>query len=267
MTPQPILGGQHMINIDQYSLAALPIEMYFNSKPLSTGTAFVWKSEGRLHLITNWHNVSGKDPNTGRHLSSTAAEPNNLKIWFNQKGAMGYKVAKAIPTRGQNGAPLWLVHPQHENKVDVVALPFDPMPDVEEYAINDMASENLLVSVGMDVFVLGYPFGMGPAGFPVWKRGSLASEPGLSSIAQLQILVDTASRPGMSGSPVIRRSWGTHMLENGNVSVSTGSGTATRFIGIYSGRIVSADPIDAQIGITWPACFIPEIVSGQKIDS
>src|SRR5437773_905449 len=83
--------------------------------------------------------------------------------------------------------------------------------------------------------VPGYPYGLAGAGFPVWKRGSFATEPGISPAIQLHMFIDTASRPGMSGSPVIRRSWSTHLLE-GN-SISMGAATGTRFVGVYSGRL------------------------------
>jgi hypothetical protein len=117
--------------------------------------------------------------------------------------------------------------------------------------------------VGSDVFVLGYPFGIGPGGFPIWKRGSIASEPGI--INQHHIFLDTASRPGMSGSPIIRRSWGTHFYEDGGITTATGS-TATKFVGVYSGRLASADPLDAQLGFAWPAVLLTQIVSGRKLD-
>jgi hypothetical protein len=198
-------------------------------------------------------------------VSKTAAEPNRLRVWFNQKAQLGNKVAKFIPIRDRDGAPLWFVHPSHGNKIDVVALPIENFSDVEMYAINALSNDDLVVEVGMDVFVLGYPFNIGPAGLPIWKRGSIASEPGITPLAQLPVFVDTASRPGMSGSPVIRRSWGTHALADG--STSMGLGAATKFIGVYSGRLASQDPLDAQLGLTWPASYVPEIVSGAKIDA
>jgi hypothetical protein len=252
-----------MITIDQYSLGAIPIEMFFNDTPLSQGTGFVWNASGRAFLITNWHNVSGRDPNTGKHLSPTAAEPNRLRIWFNAKGEMGNKLAKFVALRTEE-EPNWFVHPQHGKKVDVVALPLTSFPDVDLYPINDMDSMNLELGVGMDVYVLGYPYGLGGAGFPAWKRGSFATEPAISPAVQLHMLIDTASRPGMSGSPVIRRSWSTHQLE-GN-SISMGAGTGTRFVGVYSGRMSAVDPLDAQLGIAWPASLVSEIVFGQKRD-
>jgi hypothetical protein len=253
-----------MPTIDEYSLAAIPIEMLFDRTKLSVGTAFVWKVDEAYWLITNWHNVSGRDPNTGKHLSPTAAEPDRLNVWFNMKGRIGDQVTKYVNARSDAGAPLWLVHPTHGNKIDVVALPIQNYDDVDMCAINTMSSTDLLEQVGMDVFVLGFPFGFGPGGFPIWKRGSIASEPQITGSLQLHLFVDTASRPGMSGSPVIRRSWGSHLMANGDVNL--GIGAATKFIGVYSGRLASQDPLDAQLGFVWPASLIPEIIVGGRVD-
>jgi hypothetical protein len=246
--------------IDEYSVAAIPIEMFFNSTPLSLGTAFLWEKEGKYWLITNWHNLSGRDPNTGKHLSPKAAEPNKIRAWLNVKGKLGDKAAKEIDVRSASGSPLWLVHPSHKNKIDVVALPIQNYTDVEYYPINKLAQMDLQALIGMDVFILGYPFGIGPGGLPIWKRGSMASEPDLAGITQLHLFVDTASRPGMSGSPVIRRSWTTHTMANGGTIVNGLPGT--KFIGVYSGRLTSNDPLDAQLGLTWPAPLVPQVVSG-----
>src|SRR4051794_887785 len=115
--------------------------------------------------------------------------------------------------------------------------------------MNKMGSPDLEVRIGMDVFVLGYPFGRGKTGLPVWKRGSIASEPNSVPHVEKYLLVDTASRPGMSGSPVILRSYGMHLTQGNTFSVS--SGAANKFIGVYSGRLHTQDPLEAQIGMVW----------------
>jgi hypothetical protein len=250
--------------IDEYSVATVPIELFFNTTNLGLATGFVWEEPGRFFLITNWHNVSGKDVFTKKHTSGTAAEPNSLRVWWNQKGQLGAKFANVETIRDPANTPLWLVHPQHGNDIDVVALPIAPHPNAEMYPINKMSRTALLLQVGMDVHVLGYPFGIGIGGFPVWKRGSIASEPEVFPPGQLHMLIDTASRPGMSGSPVIRRSWGTHQMRGGGITM--GATTATELIGVYSGRITSTDPLDAQLGIAWPARLIMEIASGGRRD-
>lgn len=80
-----------------------------------------------------------------------------------------------------------------------VAIPLPAQPEHLNFRpINEMSTEALQVSVGMDVFVLGYPFGFQLPGYPVWKRGSIASEPDLAPLTYRYMLVDSASRPGMS---------------------------------------------------------------------
>jgi hypothetical protein len=54
-------------------------------------------------------------------------------------------------------------------------------------------------------------------------------------------------------------------LENGSVRMAAGA--TTKFVGVYSGRLASADPLDAQLGLAWPAHLVTEIVSGAKRDS
>jgi hypothetical protein len=117
--------------------------------------------------------------------------------------------------------------------------------------------------VGMDVFILGYPFGAQPPAFPIWKRGSIASEPYLVHSTTGYYLVDTASRPGMSGSPVILRSWSNHILESNMWTTTSDKLPIDRIIGVYSGRKI---PTDAQIGIVWHVDYIDEIIDGAKRD-
>lgn len=253
--------------IDVYSVSTVPLEMFFNDTYLSLGTGFMWKVDGQIFLITNWHNVSGINPFTGKHLSNTLAEPNSIRVWWNTRGQLGNKFAMNHPIRDGEGRPLWWIHPKHGRKVDVVALPISPSDQAEPYPINTMDNfANLQVQVGVELFVLGYPFGIGPGGLPIWKRASLASEPELAGASQdLHMLLDTASRPGMSGSPIIRRTWGTAPMADGGVAMIAG-GSATKFVGVYSGRIQAQDPLDAQLGIAWPAALVSEIVSGGRLD-
>jgi hypothetical protein len=249
--------------IDEFSLTTVPIDLYFNEQPLSKGTAFTWQHDNEHYLITNWHNVSGRDPNTDKHLSCTAAEPNMLHGLFNTKGKnIGDKHQLRIPIRQDSGEVNWLVHPTHKRAIDVVAIPLvgDLVSSIHFYSINKMGSADLLVRIGMDVFVLGYPFGPGTTGLPVWKRGSIASEPDLVPHVQSYLLVDTASRPGMSGSPVILRTYYIHASQKGEVTLTTGA--ANKFIGVYSGRLHTHDPLETQIGMVWADTYIDEIIDG-----
>jgi hypothetical protein len=51
-----------------------------------------------------------------------------------------------------------------------------------------------------------------------------------------------------------------------NGSTAMGTGSATKFVGVYSGRTGTNDPNDAQLGLTWPAAFVQEIVTSKEFD-
>lgn len=201
------------------------------------------------------------DPNTGQNLHNKAARPDRFRVQFNPRRLIWQKIEKDLPLYDNDDRPLWLMHPVHKRKIDVVALPLEE-PDAEtDYCpINTQPRETeLLIAISMDVFVLGYPFGAAPPGFPVWKRGSIASEPQLAELTNNHFLIDTSSRPGMSGGPVIRRSWGAHVKEQAAVSITAGE--ATRLVGVYSGRLRTRDPFEAQLGMVWPASLVLEIIA------
>ena len=132
------------------------------------------------------------------------------------------------------------------------------------YPLNVLANTRLRIEIGMEVFILGYPFKIELPAFPVWKRGSIASEPDLVKFVDDYILVDTASRPGMSGAPVIRQSRTNHLLETGDVAMTPN--TLTKLIGVYSGRVPVGHPHEAQIGLVWDGSFIDEIIVGNRRD-
>ena len=253
--------------IDEYSLATVPVIQLLNDTVLGNATAFVWRhNNGQDFLITNWHVVTARNNETGANLHPQGGRPNKLRLYFNPAGLTFAKHEATVELFLPDGRPAWLVHPLHGRSVDVVAIRLPPQPEHLNFRpINEMSFQPLKVSVGMDVFVLGYPFGFQPPGYPVWKRGSVASEPELAPFTDRYMLVDSASRPGMSGAPVIRRSWGNHMLEDGAVSMGTGS--ATRFIGVYSGRLHTNDPNDPQLARVWPQVLLEAIVQVATLDT
>jgi hypothetical protein len=200
--------------IDQYSLAAKPLEMSFRGTPLSTGTGFIWRVGEQAFLITNWHVVTGIDPTTGVHLADHAGEPDTVTMLLDVADEPGTRGPVSLPLRDPNDRPLWLDHSMAQG-VDVVALLLPPMPGAVLHPINEMPNVPMPVSIGIDAFILGYPFRINVSTLPIWKRASIASEPGVAVGGQPCFYVDTASRPGMSGSPVILRSWGAYWTDEG----------------------------------------------------
>ena len=209
-------------------------------------------------LITNWDVVTCRNSETDVCLADMLLQPDRLWTLLHGLGKDWENSSIDIPLRDRDGNPLWLWHAVHGRKVDVIALPLD-LPDGWGVPINKLPKEPLSVQIGMDVFVLGYPFGAPPPSLPVWKRGSIASEPQLVRLAALFHLVDTSSRPGMSGAPVVLRSYGARLTESGT---SIRDEPGTRFFGVYSGRLRTNDAEDAQLGRVWPESLIVEIIDG-----
>lgn len=253
-----------MNEIDPFSLATIPIQQLANAQPMRSATAFVWKEGSQHYLITNWHVITGRNAATGK--LETEARPDTLRALFNIRTGDFGKQQYDIKIRDDDGRPRWLVYPGRERGIDVVALPL-PMsaddPVMTMFPINSVTSPPLRICIGMDVFILGYPFGAEPPAFPVWKRGSIASEPDLVRLTTGYYLVDTASRPGMSGAPVILRSWTNDFVEGRIRAIS--DKPATNFIGVYSGRL-GAPSSDAQIGMVWHGSYVRDIIAGNMRD-
>jgi len=190
-----------------------------------------------------------------------------LRVRFNFAAHVFEKQQFDIPIRDDDDQPLWLVHPLHACDIAVVRLNFteDQLKVINLRPINELTSFDLAVYIGMDVFVLGYPFGVGAPGYPIWKRGSIASEPSLVQLTDGYLMVDTASLPGMSGAPVILRSLRNHLMADGS-NRPLDATTRTRFIGVYSGRRVIKNVSDSQIGMVWPPELIDAIIACDQRD-
>ena len=78
-------------------------------------------------------------------------------------------------------------------------------------------------------------------------------------------LVDTASRPGMSGAPVILQNWTNDFVEGSIRAIN--DKPATNLIGVYSGRLSTKDPSDAQIGMVWHESYIRDIIGCNTRDT
>lgn len=246
-----------MGTIAKPSVQSLLIEMKFNGQPLSTGTAFVVNTPSKgPHLITNRHNVTGRDQETGLLLSKSGGIPSDIVVIHNCKAQLGQWVPRHEPLY-VNGSSRWIEHPTLGPKADFVALQLTDLSDVELIP-HDPTNPGPQIHVGPadTVSVIGFPFGMTAGGaFGIWATGFLASEPEVD-FGNLPIqLIDCRSRQGQSGSPVIAyRAGGSLAMAGGGTSVF--GGPVERFIGIYSGRINA----ESDLGIVWKAKAIAELV-------
>ena len=213
-----------MPNLLSYSSVLVHV-LGANGVKLSQATAFFYRADnGRLHLVTNWHIVTGRDPQAPSN-SRTGAVPQVLRclmhrVELDKEGREYFRPSQPVhgdlPLNSEDGeCPLWKEHPSLRFKVDVVAI------DVE----NDFDKKELLFApvneycrlepryepnVMDDVFVIGFPLGISGSrsqrgAMPVFKRGSIASEPTLDFDSNPCVLIDCRSYSGMSGSQSLPR--------------------------------------------------------------
>jgi len=260
-----------------WNWATCYVEMFFNDMPLSKASGSFWRYKDKSFLISNWHVFSGRNSETGILMDKDAIAPNLVKFTFYRKvqtypdGSMEMQATFAtLPLYKNNDfdTPLWLEHPNYGKNVDVAclditgALPPEAvinfLPDLE-----GDADEAFYPS--QDAFIIGYPLGLiDPNPIPIWKRGSIATEPTYEIKELPKVYLDTASRWGMSGSIVIGRFYLTNYKKKNGEMSNTLFAVKDQILGIYSGRL-GAHEVKAQLGIVWKKEVIDTIVSNGRV--
>jgi hypothetical protein len=258
------------ISPDQISLATHHLHFCFKETEavLSSGTGFSYSKDGVSYLVTNWHNVTGRNPIDGQCLSDTLAVPDMVSTLFRAKDNPGNCSREHLDLYRDTNMqePSWYEHPQHGRAVDVVVLPLPTniQDAFQLYPINEISFDSQFkTEVADDAFVVGYPFSeTPPLQLPIWKRASVASEPDVDLEQLPKLLIDTATRSGLSGSPVLMQRVGVHGASGDTLTGTEVIGRIRNFIGVYSGRI-GRDEAKAQLGIVWKARVIDEILEAK----
>lgn len=281
------------MSINNLSLTSFKIEMCRGNADsdefttLSTATAFFYCFNEEVYLITNWHNVTGRNSLTGKPLDTiNLSVPNLMNLYLPRrtevesnssylswKGSIKFNLYEE-----SNGeyTPNWFEHPNHENRVDIIAIPVNgTMETLKENGIaifpvnsNKLGLEDFDIQTGMDAFLIGYPFGMGAGGnLPIWKRGSVASEHDVNIDGLPKYFIDTATtKTGMSGSAVFIKSNGFTMPKGKENIDDMIMSQCYTFGGIYSGRSQlthSGSNIYPDLAIVWKESAIIEIIENK----
>ena len=236
-----------------------------NRTEAATATGFLWSHNGRKFLVTNLHNVTGKNPRSGEFIGSFAPNRVEVSIWgsadFSSDRAKSSLQTMTIDL-DLNGEQVWYQH-KDNGLVDIACIPisFIYANEMREIALNEIPLlEDYRVRMGSDCFILGFPEGLsGPLKTPIWKRASVASEPDLAfQSEEPNFLVDTIGNRGLSGAPVIAVGYG--LIPNNAPNTIVGTGDWAAFLGVYSGRM-SETGIGSQLGRVWPAQLVSEVCS------
>lgn len=168
----------NMPAIAQPSAQSLLIQMRFNGQALSTGTGFVVNCRIGPVLVTNRHNVTGRNQETNQPLSNTGGVPNEIVIVHNVTAKLGTWIEKLEPLYDSDDQPRWKEHPSLGGKADFVALPLTQLDNVALYPYDpQQTGPDIFIGPADTVSVIGFPFGLTAGGyFGVWATGFLASE-------------------------------------------------------------------------------------------
>lgn len=251
------------------TMKSLFIEMFFDEQILSSGTAFLAANDTTSHcaLITNRHNVTGRNQDTNECLSKFCATPNYIVIHFHKGDSLGEWHKVKLPLYRDDGTPYWIEDPVLGAKADVIALNLKWGRDVNKFAYymkSTLDRDNLYVGPSDTVSVIGFPFGISSSGkFPVWATGFMAQELLLITKENPVFLIDCRARQGQSGSPVVAYRAGGYRKIDGNKISAVLSGTPKwEFLGIYSGRINN----ESDLGRVWHASVIERILNAAEKD-
>ncbi|MEV5961858.1 trypsin-like peptidase domain-containing protein [Kribbella sp. NPDC051952] len=226
-----------MPTVHEPSAMSLYLSMSVNGAPLANGTGVVVGHSGKFWLVTAGHNITGRDAVTGELISQrTGAWPDAVAIRHTWMGQLGQWTDRVVPLF-KDGQPIWLQHPSGP-VVDVVAVPLLELDTVATiYAVNLDAPGLAELAVPDEVSIVGYPFNITSGeGFPVWTRGTIATELDFDHDELPMFLVDSRTRTGQSGAPVFWYSSHGMIPVRGGWKLNDGQNPPLTLLGIYSGR-------------------------------
>lgn len=239
------------------SRQAVLIELAFNGTTLATGTGFFIRgASGADYLVTNRHNVTGRDQVTSECLSKTGGVPNEIVVHFRSTDPSGITTIQRRQPLLDGERGLWVEHPTLRDKADFVALQINVPGEAEFQPIDpSQPGHEILLEPAEPISVVGFPFGLvAGKSFPVWATGFIATDPEIDFDDLPLMLIDCRTRQGQSGSPVIAyRAGGLYAQARGVATIA--DGYACKFLGIYSGRINR----ESDLGKVWKAVAICQL--------
>lgn len=249
-----------VIALHPLTSAVVKLELMFNDLIVAVGSGFVWDDGNSLSLVTAWHNLTGTNPFTNQSISPTGVRPDSINCIF-LSPIPNFPYSVNFPLYEPDGSSIWRIHNKYGPSVDIATFPIKPS-NLELticQAINKLSQSNLPIRPGAAVFAIGYPKGLSIAGTAIWKNATIASEPQLTIITENPgyILIDTATREGMSGCPVVVYRDRGYEKSSADLMLD---GVEIRFLGLYTGRLASADILEAQLGMVWPLNLVQEVV-------
>lgn len=244
------------MKVDHLSLLTTPIILLKGDTRVSQGTGFYYvqpdseKKLSAVFLVTNFHVLTGSSPSEKKPPIG-----DNIIFYCHQDENTPGKVKQLrLPLFTKKNDPIWIASKEFPNAdIGIIPLPSGLIADCKIYGISEeWAGGDIAVRPTSTVTLLGYPYGyFDTVNFlPIWKTGSVASEPKFDFEGKPLFLVDISAFPGMSGAPAFAIAHGTYQTEDGNTAVGS---SIRKFLGIY-----------ASMQMLTEKKFLEQIESGKK---
>ncbi len=259
--------------IDPLSLSSLQINVYYHDEQLGSATGFIISSNRKLYLVTNWHVLSGRDHDTGMPLDKkNCAIPNRIEVVYTRG-----QNKLLLPVLNDDNEAKWIEHSQrvlNEKQVqvpiaDVALLPIEygNIPSSSELPVLNLTSyaKDIDIVPALPVSIIGFPFQdkeKWSNNLPIWITGFVASEPNENIQRRPLMYINAAGFKGLSGSPVVVRVLGgSYFSKGGALNIENdGKGYATKFLGIYSGRVSTASKNGGRDDLVICRVWKPEVI-------
>ena len=272
------------MKVDHISLSTTPICLLKAGQIVSTGSGFFYvRFDGDnqiLFLVTNFHVLTGSAPVENK-------PPIGDQITFQLHESdedTGNVRTVTMPLFTKQGKPVWSSSATVP-EADLAVIPVVPTvcQGCKVYGIaSHWANPQMKIRPTTSVTLIGYPYGFYDTinALPIWKTGTVASEPDIDFDGKPLLLIDVSAFPGMSGSPAFAVSSGMYELHDGG---GVTPGLVRQFLGIYASMQMVGkhkfleqiphgvalgirDSESLQIGHIWKAKLILETVDSVDVN-
>lgn len=228
--------GFAQMNIEHISMITTPVLLLKGDNIVSQGTGFyvalqdLSNNTSVIFLVTNYHVLTGSGPQEKKPPIG-----DNIIFYFHKDDVnTGLLKTVRFPLFTKKRDPIWISNKTYPD-ADVAIIPVlkSLYQDCKVFCITeDWTKAPIKLRPTSRVTLVGYPYGYSDTvnSLPIWKTGSIASEPKVDFDGKPLFVIDVSAFPGMSGSPAFAVSYGTYEMEQGGTSV----GGVQKFLGIYA---------------------------------
>jgi hypothetical protein len=249
---------------------ALRIRALFNNVELGVGTGSVVLLDGNPEspvLVTARHVLAGRRWDNNRKMDDHGRLPDQVMIRYPTPDSDQWE-ERAEALYDDNEVPLWWESPEANHRIDVVALPLTNYDEgvttvpLRDYGMK--STEGPVLGPSSVVSIIGYPFDTKTAdGYAIWAQGAIATDLTVDFNEFPTFLVDSRTRPGQSGAPVIYYNDGGRAYRMASGDYLEPGREVISILGIYSGRIND----ESDLGLVFKREMVQEILTAKRRSS